>query len=302
MNQYKHLEDLKDHLKTKRKKTVAVPCANDTHTLEANLMAHRDGLIDYIFIGDRDKILENTQSLGYSVDEDRIIECHGEEENGKMAVKLIREGKADLIQKGLMQTSAFLRPVVNKETGIGKGGIMSNVVVLDLPKYHKLLGVTDCGMMMYPDLTGKKEILANAIDMFHQLGISEPKVSALCAIEELNPKMPETLDARDLKAMAEEGEFGSCILEGPISMDIAVSKDAAEIKGYESSVAGDSDILLVPSIYAGNILVKALVQFADARMAGTVLGAKCPIAINSRSASAEEKYYSLILCSLLAQE
>lgn len=130
-------------------------------------------------------------------------------------------------------------------------------------------------------------------------GYDKPKIAALYAVETVNPKMPETLDAQALKNMSLSGEIPDCYIEGPISMDLAISADAAKIKGYESPVAGGADIFLVPTIYTGNIMVKALIEFADTMMAGVVIGAKCPIALNSRSASFEEKYYSLLACSMM---
>ena len=201
-----------------------------------------------------------------------------------------------------MQTTTLLKAVVNKETGLNQGRSISHVALIDIPKYHKIMGVTDGGMIMYPNLEQKKDIVLNAIEMFHGLRYEEPKIAALCAVETVNPKMPETLDAQALKEMAASGEIAGCCIEGPISMDLAVSREAAAVKKYDSPVAGDADILLVPSIYTGNIMVKALIEFAGTLMVGCVIGTKCPIALNSRSASFEEKYYSLLACSMMVEK
>ena len=199
-----------------------------------------------------------------------------------------------------MQTATILKAVVNKQTGIGLGRPMSHVALLELPGYPKLLGVTDGGMIPNPDLEGKKAIAHNAVAMFHGLGYERPLVSAVCAAENVSPKIIETVDAAALKQAALEGAFGPCYVEGPISLDLALSRESAQIKGYESPVTGETDILLVPGMAAGNMMVKSLVLFAGARMVGIVTGAKCPIALNSRSASFEEKYHSLLVCALMS--
>ena len=295
----KDFTELRDKVASVEKRVVAVACAHDEHTLEAVLKAHEEGVLDYILVGHKAEIIEKGKIHNAVISEDKIIDCETEEECAKVAVDLVNKGKADFIQKGLMQTASLLRAVVNKETGIGTGKPISHVALLDIPKYHKIVGVTDGGMILYPDLESKKAIAVNAVDMFKNLGYEKPKIAALCAVEVVNPKMPETVDADALKKMAEAGEIKDCYIEGPISMDLAVNKEAAEIKKYNSPVAGDTDIMLVPNIYSGNIMVKGLLEFAGALMAGVVIGAKCPIALNSRSASFEEKYYSLMACSLM---
>ena len=298
----KNFQALRDMAATAGRRTVAVACAHDEHTLEAVIKAHEERLLDYILVGKEAEIIEKGKIHGASISREDIVNCESDEECASRAVSLINEGNADFLQKGLMQTATLLKAVVNKETGLNQGRAISHVALIDVPKYHKILGVTDGGMILYPNLEQKKDILRNAADMFHGFGYEEPKIAALCAVETVNPKMPETLDAQALKEMAEAGEFSGCCVEGPISMDLAVNREAAAIKKYESPVAGDADILLVPSIYTGNIMVKALIEFARTLMAGCVIGAKCPIALNSRSASFEEKYYSLLACSMMTEK
>lgn len=295
----KNFEELKERVMEKDKKTVVVACAHDEHSLEAVFRANEDGFLNYILLGKKNLILGMSKKLNHEIDESKVIDIETDEESARLAIEMIREGKADFVQKGIMQTATILRAAVNKQTGIGMGKPMSLVALLDIEKYHKVVGVTDGGMVMYPDLDMKKAIISNTVDMFRDFGYDEPKVAALCALEIVNPKMPETVEARALQEMGEAGEFGKAIVSGPISFDVAVSKEAAEIKSFDSPVAGDADIMLVPSIYAGNMMVKAMLQFSNTRMAGVVLGAKCPMAINSRSASFEEKYYSLVACCLM---
>ena len=295
-----NFEDLRKRVGSTEPKTVAVACAHDGHTLEAVLRAAQEGILRYILIGHADEILSVGRALGCEIDPAAVVNADTDEDAARIAVELIRDGKADFLQKGLMQTATILKAVVNKQTGIGVGRPMSHVALLEVPGYSKLLGVTDGGMMPNPDLEGKKAIVRNAVEMFHALGYEEPLLSALCAAENVSPKIIETVDAAALKQAALDGEFGRCLLEGPISLDLALDAESAKIKGYESPVTGKTDILVVPSMSAGNIMVKALVEFAGAKMAGVVIGAMCPIALNSRSASFEEKYNSLLVCALMS--
>lgn len=279
------------------RRRVAVVAAHDGHTLEAVLKAKEEQILDYVLLGKKEEIQTIARELGYAVNMEDVLDCREDETAVKTAMDLIREGQADFIQKGLLQTSTLLKGVLNKEYGIGTGNLMSHVALLDIENYHKIVGVTDGGMVLYPDLEQKKGVVKNAVEMFRGLGYEEPKVAALCAVEVPNPKMPETLEAVQLKEAAMAGEFGRCLMEGPISMDLAVNKDSARIKGYKSPVCGDTDIFLVPNIAVGNIMVKSLLEFGNTLMAGCVVGARCPIALNSRSASFEEKYYSLMACA-----
>ena len=294
----KNFQALREKVGTAAPRTVAVACARDGHTLEAVLRAAEEGILRYVLVGRRDDILKIGQELGHSISDGDIIPAETDEEAARLAVQLVREGKADFLQKGLMQTSTILKAVVNKETGIGLGRPMSHTALLEIPGYHKLLGVADGGMIPAPDLEAKKAILHNAVELFRRLGYDRPMVSAVCAAETVSPKIIETVDAAALKEAAQAGDFGPCYVEGPISLDLALDKSSAEIKGYESPVCGETDILLVPTMAAGNMTVKSLLTFAGARMVGVVTGAKCPIALNSRSASFEEKYNSLLACAL----
>ncbi len=279
------------------RKTVIVAGAHDEHTLEAVLKAHENGLIDYILVGKRAGILELGKALSYDIKETNIVEAGEDAEAAFKAVELIREGKGSFLMKGKMETGTLLKEVVNKETGIGKGGIMSHMCILEIPAYHKLMGFTDGGMIIDPTLTEKIGIIENALELFRNLRIDSPKIAAVTAIETVNPKMRDTVDAAELKKMCLKGKFGDCCIEGPISCDLTFSKEAAAIKKFESPVTGDADIMLVPNITTGNIMTKALIYLADAKMAGCILGAKVPIVLPSRGSSFEEKYYSIILCA-----
>lgn len=281
-------------------KKVVVAAAHDEHALEAVLKAYEEKVIDYVLVGKKADIIEKSKSLGFDVDVEKIVETTEDQEAAFKSVELIREGKGDFLMKGKMETSTLLKEVVNKETGIGMGGVMSHVAILEIPTFHKLVGFTDGGMIMYPDLEQKKGIIKNAVRLFHGLGYETPKIAAVAAVEVVNPKMQETVDAAELKKLADAGEFGACYLEGPISCDLTFSEEAAKIKGYNSPVTNDVDIMLVPNIATGNIMTKALICLGGATMAGCIVGAKCPIVLSSRGASFEEKYYSLLLCAAQA--
>lgn len=295
----KDFKQLRQLVESVDKRTVAVVAAHDAHTLEAVLKTKDEGILDHILIGKKDEIIKIGNELGYDVSPDVIIDSDTDEDAVAKGLDLIKTGGADFLQKGILQTSTLLKGVVNKENGIKARDTLSNVALLDIPAYHKVVGLTDGGMVMYPTLEQKKDIIDNAVEVYKALGYDNPKVAVLCAVETLNPKMPETVDAAELKKMNQEGIIKDCVVEGPISFDLAVDSEAAKIKGYESPVAGDADIIIMPDISAGNLTSKALTVLGGAMMAGIVMGAKCPIALNSRSAAFEEKYYSLLACAYM---
>ena len=295
----KDFKQLRQLVESVDKRTVAVVAAHDAHTLEAVLKTKDEGILDHILIGKKDDIIKIGNELGYDVSPDVIIDSDTDEDAVTKGLDLIKTGGADFLQKGILQTSTLLKGVVNKENGIKARDTLSNVALLDIPAYHKVVGLTDGGMVMYPTLEQKKDIIDNAVEVYKALGYDNPKVAVLCAVETLNPKMSETVDAAELKKMNQEGIIKDCVVEGPISFDLAVDPEAAKIKGYESPVAGDADIIIMPDISAGNLTSKALTVLGGAMMAGIVMGAKCPIALNSRSAAFEEKYYSLLACAYM---
>lgn len=296
----KDFSELREKVLSSDKKTVVVIAAHDEHTLEAILKTKEENILNYILIGKKDEILTIGNSLGYSIDEKDIIDSDTDEDAVAKGISIIKEGKADFIQKGILQTATLLKGIVNKDTGLRKSGTISHTALLDVPSYHKIIAVTDGGMMLFPTLEQKKEIIDNAVSVFKGFGYEVPKVAVLAAVETVNEKMPETIDAKTLKEMNTKGEITDCIVEGPISLDLATDSESVKIKKYESAVAGDADILVAPDIAAGNLTSKALYVLGGAKMAGVVVGAQVPIALNSRSASFEEKYYSLLACAYMS--
>lgn len=291
--------ELKSSLHSLPPKAAVVAAAHDEHTLQAVFAARRDGLIRPILVGRREEILTITYTLDEEIDPDHVIDALDDTDCAAQSVALIRSGEGAVLIKGMLQTGTLLKAVVNKERGIRTSAVMSHVAILDVPSYHKLLYITDGGMVVAPDLEQKRHILRNAVGFCRFLGYDSPKAAALCAVETVTPSMPETSDAAALKAEAARGDFGPCAVEGPISLDLATDREAARLKGYHSPVAGDADILLAPSIAAGNLLGKSLYGLAGGEMAGVVLGAQVPITVNSRGATAEEKYWSILICAAM---
>jgi len=277
---------------------VAVVCAHDEHTLESIVHAKKDGLIEPVLVGKEDAIKDILMSLNENPESYIIINRSEIDECAETAIELVNENKANAIMKGKLETGQLMKSILKKEHGLIGDRILSLIGFYETDKYHKLFAVSDMGLNTYPDVEKKKKILENAVSMIKCFGVETPKVAVLASVEKVNPKMPEAVDAAQLKKWNEEGEIKGCIVEGPISFDLATSREAAEIKGYRSEVAGDADLLLVPDITSGNILVKCLTGFAGAKTAGLVIGAKVPIILTSRSAEASDKYYSIALAAL----
>lgn len=282
-------------------KKVVVAAAGDEHTLEAIAHAVGEGIVQPVLVGDKAKIDEICAKLELNVPAEDIYDVPDADEAAKKAVALIHEGKGDFIMKGKLETAQILKPVVNKETGLGTGRVMSHFVFDELPYYHKLLVTTDGGMMTYPTLEQKKDIIVNTVETLHALGYENPKIAVVAAVEKVNPKMPETVEADALKQMNLNGEITGCTIEGPISLDIALDKEIADIKGFESPVAGDADVILVPNIQVGNILGKSITVIAKGNMAGFIVGSKVPIVLTSRGSSAKEKFLSLVLAAAVSE-
>ncbi len=284
-----------------RKSRIAVVAADDSHTVEAVVNAQKEGIAEALLIGREDLVRQRLQELGEDVSDYVIVDAPTIEDSLEAAVDLVNAGKADVLMKGHLETGDFMRAILKKENGLRKGSLLSVAALYELDSYPKLLTVTDQAINTYPDVEAKRAILENAVSLLHALGIAEPKVAVLCAVEKVNPKMQETVDADALKKMNEAGEITDCIVDGPLSLDIATSKEAAQIKGYSSPVAGDADLLIVPDLVCGNVFVKALTGFAGAKTAGTVVGAKVPVVLTPRSAEASDKFYSIALAAYAAR-
>ncbi len=284
------------------RRRVAVAAAQDENVLLSIDEAATVGIVDPILIGDRDKIIDAGNRCGVNAEKYEIIEETDDIEACNLAVRLIRQGHADAIMKGLVGTAYVLKAILNRETGIRDGELLSHIGLFFIPKINRPIIVTDPGMCIAPDVTAKKHIIENAVNVAHLLGIAEPQVACVCALEKVNPAMQATVDAAELVRMNREGELTGCRVGGPFALDNALFRDAARRKGVTDPVAGNVDILLMPNIEAGNVLYKALAFLCDAPGAGLVLGAKAPVILTSRSDLKEAKLNSITLALYLALE
>lgn len=298
----KCFEDLLKIAKQRGPKRLAVACANDEEVLLAVRAAYDKGIVLATLVGDEKKIREISIEHSIDLSPFEIINISDMTEASEEAVKLVSSGKADIVMKGLVDTSIVLKAVLNKDWGLRTGSVLSHAAVFSVPKYHKLMLITDAAMNIAPDVDTKVKIIENSLKLAGALDIEKPNVAIICAKEKVNPKMPPTIDAEILVKMNEEGKIKNCIIGGPFALDNAISKEAAEIKGVTHAGAGDADILLMPDIEAGNVLYKALAFLTDSKNAGLILGAKAPVVLTSRADSDETKLYSISLAVLMASK
>ena len=295
------LDDMLKKLKGDKRVTLSVAAAHDEEVLLAIKSAVEMEIITPILIGEENKIREISKEINFDLSKFKIINKGTIEECAETAVKLVSSGEADFVMKGLLDTSVILKAVLNKEWGLRTDSLLSHVMVYEIPSYDKLLVTTDGGMNIEPDYDQKVKILKNAIEATKPLGLKHIKVACLAAKEKVNSKMQATVDARALQEAGERGEFGNDVtVEGPLAFDLAVSKEAAKVKGFKSKVSGETDIMLMPTIEVGNGIGKALTYFAGAKSAGIIMGAKAPIVLVSRADSHESKLYSIAYGALIA--
>lgn len=297
----KKLEDLKNVINKNQKSKLIVVAAEEENVLEAVYEAFKDNLIEPILVGNKELIDEYIRKNNFKFEGVDIIPANSFEEAAEISVKMINDGRGDFLIKGLVDTSILLKAVLNKEWGLRTGKQLSHVMLYEIPTYHKLIMLTDGGMVTYPDVDTKIELIKNAYEGAKKLGYKEFKVACLAAKEKLNPKMQATVDGAEIKARQEKGEFeAGIIVEGPIALDLAVSKEAAKIKKFNSPVAGDADLLLVHNIEMGNGIGKSITYFGNGIGAGVVMGAKVPIVLVSRSDDFDAKYYSILFGSAIS--
>ncbi|KXX71660.1 bifunctional enoyl-CoA hydratase/phosphate acetyltransferase [Flammeovirga sp. SJP92] len=295
----KSISELVDILNAQTAKRRLVLCAAaDDNALEAVHKAYKANIIEPVLVGNKHDIQNVCNELNISFGEEvEIFHAIDVKEMVKTSVSLIHDGKADFLMKGHLSTAELMRGVLNKDWGLKKSRVISHLALFDLPAYHKPLALTDVAMNIAPDLETKIGILNNAIDFLRKIGIQKPKVAALAAVEMVNEKMPATLDAALLTIMANRGQIRNCEIDGPLAFDNAISQESSSHKGIKGVVAGDADLLLVPDIEAGNVLYKAFVFFASAKVASIILGAKAPIVLTSRADSMETKLNSIRLAA-----
>ena len=275
---------------------LCVASAAEETVLEAVRDTRKEGLVDFVLIGHEEQIWRLAMKVSLNLQGIEIIDVPDPLEATDRAVQEVASGRADILMKGMVNSSDFLRAVLKPEGGMRREGILSHLAIYEVPGYYRLIYMTDGGLNVSPDLEQKKAILQNSIDFFRAIGMDQPRVAILSANEKVDPKMPSTVDAQVLRDMAEE-EFPGAIVDGPTPLDIAVSFEAAMHKGIDSPVAGKADLLMVPNIEAGNILGKSMIYFANSRMAGLVLGASRPAILTSRNEPPMGKIASIALAA-----
>jgi phosphate butyryltransferase len=258
-NTFRHLSEILEIAKNQASKKLVVAAAEDLHVLQAVLYAQAEDIIEPILVGDSDEIIDLCRKNELEPMDIPLIDEKDPGKSCELAIDLIRQGEAGILMKGLVHTASLLKAVLDKDKGLRKNELLSHAAIFEVPSYHKLIAVTDAAMNVQPGLEEKAGIIENAVEMFHRIGIMEPKVGILAPIETVNPKIQSTVDARDLKAMNLSGRIKGCLVDGPLAMDNAISREAALLKGISSQVAGDVDILLAPDLNSGNILYKTLI-------------------------------------------
>ncbi len=296
-------DDIIAKVKECGKKTVAVSVAQDSAVLEAVKAAKERDIADAILVGDEAQIREIAASINMDLEGYEIINEPDVIEASLKAVKLAHDGKADMYMKGLIDTKNFLKSVLDKEVGLRTGGVLSHVCVFEVPGIEQLLFLTDVAFMTYPTLEDKVNIIKNTLPVCKACGVDMPKVAPLAAVEVVNPKMPVTVDAAELTRMCEEGEITGCIIDGPLSLDLAVDPEAALHKGAtDRKIQGDADVLLFPDIHAGNLVYKAIVHMTNMKNGCILTGTKVPVILTSRSDTFETKVNSIALAAVVAEE
>lgn len=283
------------------KKRLAVAAAEDEDVLKSVLEAYKKGIIEPILVGKTAEIKCIISSLGFNPESFNIIDKADKAAAARYVAEMISKGDADMPMKGLLQTSDFLKAVLDKELHlVEQGALISQATVCQYKRTGRMIIISDCAINIFPDLDKKKKIINNTIMLAKCLGCDLPRIAILAPLEMVNPDIPVTVEAAILSKMAERGQIKNAIIDGPLALDNAVSIEAAEHKGIKSEVAGRADILIAPDLLSGNILHKAITYFAGLPTAGTVLGAKCPIVMTSRTDTPEDKFNSILMAVMLA--
>lgn len=282
-------------------KVMVVAAAHDHPVLEAVVMAKQAHIVTPILIGDQQEIEKILLSLHAHITDYEIIDEKDLVLASEKAVKLVSDGKADILMKGFVDTSVILRAALDKTFGLRTPNRISHVSVMEIPTYHKLIAMSDGAMNIDPDVEIKQEIIENGVEVLHALGIKKPNVGIICAIEKLNPKMQATVDAVELIERNRNDRIKGCTLGGPFALDNAINKEAAHHKGIVDPMAGDVDFLVMPQIESGNVFYKSMMFLAGAKSASVIAGARKPIVLTSRADSMESKFYSIALSCLIAE-
>jgi len=295
-----NFDDVLKAVEAEEPRRVAVAAANDATIIEALKRAQDADIAIPLFFGDASAIHRMAADLEWEIPEGAVADAPEPLLAAAEAVRAVRDGRADVLMKGMIHTDDFLRAVLDKERGLRTGVVMSHVFVLELSDQGRFLFVTDGAMNIAPDLVRKADIILNAVYLANVFGLEMPKVAAVAAVELVNPAMPATIDAAALAKMADRRQFPNCVIDGPLGLDNAVNVIAAKIKKIDSPVAGQADILLVPDIEAGNMLVKCFSHLGGGRTAGVLVGASAPVVLTSRADTPADKFLSIAVAVLMA--
>jgi phosphate butyryltransferase len=298
---FRNLEELLAAARRAGPVEVAIAAAQDEDVIEAIKKAEEIGLANGIFVGDPQKILDLAEAAGLRIPDTRLIAEPDEALAARKAIALVQEGRAGLLMKGKTKTAALVRAVLDKDHGLRGGRLLSQVIVFQVPGFNRLMLMTDAAINIAPNIEQKADICRNAIHVAKAIGIETPNVALLCALEFVNPDMPATVDAAALTLMNRRGQLNEAYVEGPIALDVPLSRFAANRKGIESPLVENTDIFIAPNIEAANILYRALLYFAKGTSGGIVVGAKVPLILLSRAESPETKIYSIAIGILTAQ-
>lgn len=293
----KNLDDLVAIAQQKGEKIVVVAAAEDDHVLNAINEARKNKIANPIFVGNTEKIKKIASEQNIDISGINIIEECNPALAARKAVELVNSGEAQILMKGLVSTADFLRAVLNKEVGLRTNNLLSHIGLFELPAYHKILGLTDAAQNVAPTFEEKVSILKNSVTCLNRLGIENPKVGVLAAVEVVNPKMEPTIHAAMLTQMYRRGQIKNCIIDGPFALDNIISKEACEHKGIQTEVGGDADLIFCPNIEVGNALYKSFTYLAKGTIAAMILGAKAPIVLTSRADSNRSKFMSIALAA-----
>ena len=304
MEAIRTLEGLVDHVRTlKGAKRLAVAFGQDPNTIGAVSRAVKEGFVQAFLIGHEEKIVETCQQERVDPKLFTLVHAENEVAAAKEAVRMAREDEADIVMKGLVDTSKFLGAVMDKERGLlPPGEVMTYVCAIQVPQYPKLLFVSDTAVIPVPDLKQKKAMVRYAVAMAHRFGISLPKVALLGAAEKVSPQFPSTLDDAQISKMYQRGQLKGAIVDGPLDLFCACDKKGLAIKGVRTPVEGEADVLIFPSLEASNTFYKGLMLFGGGELAGLIQGTTKPVVVMSRSESPESKFYCLSLARLMAEE
>lgn len=289
------LKEIFVQIKTKPKSTIAIAVAEGEDIIDIVKQSISKELANFILVGSKKEIVELCKKVGLALGDVQIIDESDHKLAAEESVELVRTGKADSLMKGNLHTSLFLKAILDKEKGLRKGSLISQISVYDNIYGDGLQLLTDCAMNIAPNLDEKKSIIENSIELAQKLGYKNPKVALLSAVEVVNPSIPDTIDAAILSKMGDRKQIKSGIIDGPFALDNAVSMEAAQYKGIKSEVAGKADILVVPNLQVGNALHKSLVYFAKKHVAAAIVGTSAPIIMTSRTDTIENKLSSIAL-------